>query len=128
MTVLPRLVSVGNVLADGLLLGGGRSGIVSFELEQNLFWLWMVVQNELRTVWSMGADSPPIKTETGAETWSFCMGCPNELRTIRPGCNGQLREAFIENIAVGFEMADRPGLVRRTVRETSVFTGFEFNG
>ena len=55
----------------------------SFELEQNRSWLWMVVQNELRTVRSMGADGPPLKTETGVETWSFCMGCPNELWTVR---------------------------------------------
>ena len=83
MSVLSRFVSARNVPADGPLLGGGRSAVVLFELEQNHFWLWMVVQNELRTVWSMGADGPPIKTETGAETWSFCMGCPNELRTVR---------------------------------------------
>ena len=93
----------------------------------------MVVQNELRTVRSMGADGPPLKTETGAETWSFCFRCPNELRTdrppfvrrtVRPGCNGRLREAFIANIAIGFEMADRPGPVGRTVRENSILTGF----
>ena len=83
MAVLPRFISVGNVPADGPLLGGGRSAVVSFELEQNRSWLWMVVQNELRTVRSMEADGPPLKTETGAETWSFCMGCPNELRTVR---------------------------------------------
>ena len=48
--------------------------------------------------------------------------------TVRPGCNGQLQEAFIENMDVGFEMADRPGPMGRTVRENSVFTGFECNG
>ena len=31
-------------------------------------------------------------------------------QTVRPGYNGLLREAFIEDIAVGFEMADRPAL------------------
>ena len=101
---------------------------VSFELEQNCFWIWMVVQNKLRTVRSIGADGPPLKLETDTETWSFCMGCPNELRTVHPDCNGRLREAFIEDIAVGFEMADRPVPVGRTVRENSVFTGFECNG
>ena len=79
MAVLPRFISAGNGPVDGPLLGGGRSAIVSFELKQNCSWLWMVVQNELRTVRSMGADGPPLKTETGVETWSFCMGCPNEL-------------------------------------------------
>ena len=83
MAVLPRFVSARNVPEDGSLLGGGQSTVASFELEQNCSWLWMVVQNELRTVRSMEADGPPLKTETGAETWSFCMGCPNELRTVR---------------------------------------------
>ena len=83
MAVLPRFISAGNRLADGPLLGGGRSAVVSFELEQNRSWLWMVVQNELRTVRSMEADGPPLKTETGAETWSFCMGSPNDLWTVR---------------------------------------------
>ena len=128
MSVLPRFIFAGNGPADGPLLGGGRSAVVSFELEQNRFWLWMVVQNELRTVRSLEADRPPLKPETDTEIWSFCMGCPNELRTVRLGCNGRLREAFIEDIAVGFEMVDRPGLVGRTVRENSVFTGFECNG
>ena len=66
MTVLPRYISAGNRPADGPLLGGGRSTIISDELEQNCFW---TVQNELRTVRSMGADGPPLKAETGAETW-----------------------------------------------------------
>ena len=39
MAVLPRFVSVGNVPADGPLLGGGRSVVASFELEQNRSWL-----------------------------------------------------------------------------------------
>ena len=83
MAILSRFISAGNVPADGLLQEGGRSVVVSFELEQNCFCLWMVVQNELRTVRSMGADGPPLKTETGAETWSFCMGSPNDLWTVR---------------------------------------------
>ena len=83
MSVLPRFVSAGNVPVDGPLLGGGRSAVVLFELEQNHFWLWMVVQNELRTVRPLGADGPHLKPKTGTETWSFCMGCPNELRTVR---------------------------------------------
>ena len=83
MAVLPRYISAENVSADSPPMGAGRSSVVSFELEQNRSWLWMVVQNELRTVRSMEADGPPLKTETGAETWSFCMGCPNELRTVR---------------------------------------------
>ena len=82
MAILPRFISAENGPADGPLQGGGRFAVVSFELEQNRSWLWMVVQNELRTVRSTEADGPPLKTETGAETWSFCMGCPNELRTI----------------------------------------------
>ena len=53
MAVLPRYISAENGPADGPLQGGGRSAVVSFELKQNCFWLWMVVQNELRTVRSM---------------------------------------------------------------------------
>ena len=83
MVILPRFVSAGNVPTDGPFLGGGRSAVVSFELEQNHFLLWMVVQNELWTVRFLGADGPPLKTKTGAETWSFCFRCPNELRTVR---------------------------------------------
>ena len=71
---------------------------------------------------------PPLKTETNTKTWSFCLGCPNELQTVRPGCNGRLRKSFIEDIAVGFEMADRPGPVGRTFCKNSIFTGFECNG
>ena len=69
MTVLPRYISTGNRPVDGLLLGGRWSAVISFELEQNRSWLWMVVQNELWTVRSMGADGPPLKAKTGAETW-----------------------------------------------------------
>ena len=69
MAVLPRFVSVGNVPADGPLLEGGRSAIVSFEHVQSHSWLWMVVQNEPRTVRPQGPDGPPLKPETGAETW-----------------------------------------------------------
>ena len=69
MAVLPRFISAGNRPADSPLLGGGQSAVVSFELEQNHSWLWMVVQSELRTVRSLGADGPPLKTETGAKTW-----------------------------------------------------------
>ena len=83
MAVLPRFVSAGNVPADGPLLGGRRSTVVSFELEQNCSWLWMEVQSELRTVRPLGADGPPLKPKMGAETCSFCIGCPNKLRTIR---------------------------------------------
>ena len=83
MIVLPRYISAGNRPADGPLLGGRRSAVVSFGLEQNRSWLWMVVQSELRTIRSLGADGTPLKIETGAETWSFCMGCPNKLRTVR---------------------------------------------
>ena len=66
MSVLPRFISAENRPADSPLLEGGRSAIVLFELEQNRSWLWMVVQNELRTVRSLGADGPPLKPETGA--------------------------------------------------------------
>ena len=69
MAVLPRYISAGNRPADGPLLGGGRSAVISDELEQNRFLALLVVQNELRTVRSMGADGPPLKAETGAETW-----------------------------------------------------------
>ena len=69
MAVLPRFVSAENVPADGPLLEGGRSAVVSFELEQNHFFALFVVQSELRTVRVMGADGPPLKPETGAETW-----------------------------------------------------------
>jgi hypothetical protein len=54
MAVLPRFISAENGPTDGPLQWGGRSAVVSFELEQNRSWLWMVVQNELRTVWSLG--------------------------------------------------------------------------
>ena len=74
MAVLSRYISAGNRPADGPLLGGGRSAVVSFGIEQNCSWLWMVVQNELRTVRSMGADGPPLKPETGAETWLSVWG------------------------------------------------------
>ena len=83
MSVLSRFVSARNRPADGPLLLGGRSAVVSFEPKQNHSWLWMVVQSELRTVRPMGVDGPPLKPETGAETWSFCFGCPNKLRTVR---------------------------------------------
>ena len=58
MSVLPRFVSAENVPADGPLLEGGRSTVVSFELEQNHFFA-LFVQSELRTVRAMGADGPP---------------------------------------------------------------------
>ena len=54
MVVLTRYISAGNRPADSPLLGGGRSAVISDELEQNR---------------SMGADGPPLKAETGAETW-----------------------------------------------------------
>ena len=89
MAVLPRYISAGNRPADSPLLGDGRSAVISFELEQNRSWLWMVVKTELRTVRDMGVDGPPLKPETGAETWSLCMGCQNVLRTVRPlGADG----------------------------------------
>ena len=37
MAVLPRYISPGNRPADGPLLGGGRSAVISDELEQNRF-------------------------------------------------------------------------------------------
>ena len=54
MAVLPRFISAENGPADGPLQGAGRFAVVSFEFEQNHSWLWMVVQNELRTVRSLG--------------------------------------------------------------------------
>ena len=62
MAVLPRYISTRNRPADGPLLGGGRA-------RAEPFLALLVVQNELRTVRSMGADGPPLKPETGAETW-----------------------------------------------------------
>ena len=61
MAVLPRFVSAENVPADGPLLEGGRSAVISFELEQNHSWLCMVVQSELRTIRLLGADGSPLK-------------------------------------------------------------------
>ena len=58
MAVLPRYISAENVPANGPPLGGTES-----------FLALLVVQNELRTVRSMGADGPPLKAEAGAETW-----------------------------------------------------------
>ena len=43
-----------------------------------------MVQNELRTVRSMGADSPPLKAETSAEIGSSVLGVQIVLRTVRP--------------------------------------------
>ena len=37
MAVLPRYISAGNRPADGPLLGGGRSAVISDELEKNRF-------------------------------------------------------------------------------------------
>ena len=89
MVVLPRYISAGNRPADGPPLRGGRSAVISVELKQNHFFALFVVQSELRTVRVMGADGPPLNPETGAETWSFCIGCPNVLRTVRPlGADG----------------------------------------
>ena len=49
----------------------------------------MVVQNELQTVRSMGADGPPLKAETGAETWYSVLGVQIVLRTVWPlGADG----------------------------------------
>ena len=68
MAVLPRYISAGNRPADGPPLGGGRSAVISDKLEQNRSWLWVVVQIVLWTVRPLGADRPPLKPETGAET------------------------------------------------------------
>ena len=76
MAVLPRFISAGNRPADGPLLGGGRSAPGGRTVRSYLgcaraepFLALLVVQNELRTVRSMGADGPPLKAETGVETW-----------------------------------------------------------
>ena len=61
MAVLPRYISAGNRPADGPPLSRMSSN-------RTVLALW-VVQNDLRTVRSMGADGPPLKAETGAETW-----------------------------------------------------------
>ena len=71
MAVLLRYISAGNRPADGSLLGGGRSAVISDELEQNRFLALLVVQNELRTVRSLGADSPPPTENSGTETLRF---------------------------------------------------------
>ena len=69
MVVLARYISAGNRPADGPLLGGGRSARYLGCARTESFLALLVVQNELRTVRSMGADGPPLKAETGAETW-----------------------------------------------------------
>ena len=68
MAVLPRFISAGNGPTDGPLQDGGRSSVVSFELEQNRSWLWVVVQIVLRTVRTLGADGPPPTEISGTET------------------------------------------------------------
>ena len=71
MVVLPRYISAGNGPADGLLQDGGRSAVVSFELEQNHSWLWVVSEIVLRTVRPLGADGPPPTENSGTETLRF---------------------------------------------------------
>ena len=75
MAVFPRYISAGNIPADGPLKGADGPPLSRMSSNRNVLAL-LVVQNELRTVRSMGADSPPLKAETGAETWLFCLGCP----------------------------------------------------
>ena len=71
MAVLPRFISTRNGPADGLLQDGGRSAVVSFELEQNRSWLWVVSEIVLRTVRALGADGPPPTENSGTETLQF---------------------------------------------------------
>ena len=68
MSILRRYISARNRPADGPLLLGGRSAVVSFELKQNRSWLWVVVQIVLRTVRTLGADGPPPTEISGTET------------------------------------------------------------
>ena len=68
MAIFPRFSSAGNGPADGPLQDGGRSSVVSFELEQNRSWLWVVSEIVLRTVRPLGADSPPPTEISGTET------------------------------------------------------------
>ena len=55
MAVLPRYISAGNIPADGPVLGSSVLG----------------VQNELRTVRSLGADGPPPTENSRTETLRF---------------------------------------------------------
>ena len=71
MAILPRFVSAENVPTDGPLLEGGRSAVVSFELEQNRSWLWVVSEIVLRTVRALGADGPPPTENSGTEILRF---------------------------------------------------------
>ena len=71
MAIFPRSSSAGNGSADGPLQNGGRPAVVSFELEQNRSWLWVVSQIVLRTVRPLGADGPPPTKNFGRETLRF---------------------------------------------------------
>ena len=71
MAVLPRFISTRNGPADGLLQDGGRSAVVSFELEQNRSWLWVVSEIVLRTVRPLGADGSPPNENSRTETLRF---------------------------------------------------------
>ena len=71
MAVLSRYISAENGPADGPLQGGGRSAVVSFELEHIRSWLWVVSQIVLRTVRPLGVDNPPPTKNSGTETLRF---------------------------------------------------------
>jgi hypothetical protein len=51
---------------------------------QNLGSSILGVQNELRTVRSMGADGPPPTENSGQKHYGFCVCSLFELRTVRP--------------------------------------------
>ena len=71
MAVLLRFISTRNGPADGLLQDGGQSTVVSFELEHNRSWLWVVSEIVLRMVRPLGADGPPPTENSGTETLRF---------------------------------------------------------
>ena len=83
MAVLPRYISAGNRPADGPLLGGGRSAVISDELEQNRFWFcWWSKMN-------CGPSGPWGRTVRlllkilGQKHCGFCVCSRFELRTVR---------------------------------------------
>ena len=68
MAVLPRYILVEIDLRTVRSWGRTVRRYLGFARTEPFLAL-LVVQNELQTVRSMGADGPPLKAKTGAETW-----------------------------------------------------------
>jgi len=97
MSVLPMDGFARNRLADGPLMGGGRSAGFRFVLEQNRSGHWVLSQVVWRTVRPLGADSPQVTSSFSQKCfgfWAFgvlnCGRSADGERTVCPGSNGQL--------------------------------------